>query len=53
MTDATILSGTIDRVGADFVEIAAHAVGEERRRADVRELVVVALTGLALVRRLH
>jgi hypothetical protein len=51
LVDGTSLDGTIDRVGADFVELAAHAAGEARRRAEVRELVVVATAALAVVRR--
>jgi hypothetical protein len=49
--DGTIVDGTIDRLGADFVEIAQHPAGEPRRRDQVREVAVVPLSALAVVRR--
>lgn len=45
------VDGTIDRVGADFIEVAEHAAGEARRLRDVRDVVVVPLAALAVVRR--
>jgi hypothetical protein len=51
LRDSTVLSATIDRVGADFLEVALHASGEPRRRGDVREVALVALTAVAAVRR--
>jgi len=51
LVDGTTISGTIDRVGADFVEVAVHAAGEARRRADVVDVAVVANGALAAVRR--
>jgi hypothetical protein len=51
LLDGTGLAGTIDRVGADFIELASHAAGEARRRAEVREVLVVAVAALAVVRR--
>jgi hypothetical protein len=51
LTDATAVDGTIDRVGADFVEIALHAPGEVRRRTEVREVLVMALGELVAIRR--
>ena len=51
LLDATVLTGTVDRVGADFVEIAAHGPGEPRRRADVRAVQTVPLEALAVLRR--
>jgi len=47
-----VIEGTIDRVGADFFEVATHSVGELRRSALVRELAVVAVDGVAAVERL-
>lgn len=49
--DASTSTGTLDRVGADFVEIAEHPPGEARRRAAVRAVRTVPLAALALVRR--
>ncbi|WP_375476845.1 hypothetical protein [uncultured Jatrophihabitans sp.] len=46
-----VLDATLDRVGADFVEVAAHAPGEARRRREVREVALVPLSALAAVQR--
>jgi hypothetical protein len=51
LIDGTTADGTIDRIGADFVEIAAHAAGELRRRSEVRDVLVVPLGAVAAVRR--
>jgi hypothetical protein len=50
LTDATSRSGTIDRVGSDFVELAEHAAGEPRRAAAVTGVLVVAFSALVVVR---
>lgn len=50
LTDATMLSGTIDRVGADFVDIAEHPAGEPRRAGTVRQMRTVPIGALAVVR---
>jgi hypothetical protein len=42
--------GTIDRVGADFVEIAVHAAWEPRRAGTVRSVALVPLDAVVLVR---
>lgn len=46
----TELTGSVDRVGADFLELAVHAPWEPRRAASVRRVVAVPLTALVLVR---
>jgi hypothetical protein len=51
LLDATAVDGTLDRVGADFVELAAHPVGEPRRQSGVREVLVVPLAALVAVTR--
>jgi hypothetical protein len=51
LTDGSSVAGTIDRVGADFVEVAVHPMGEPRRRNEVRDVLLVALSALAVVRR--
>lgn len=51
LRDGTTLSGTLDRVGQDFVEFAVHAAGEPRRRAAVRQVQVLPYAGLAALQR--
>jgi hypothetical protein len=46
------ITGTIDRVGADYIELAVHAAWEPRRAAAVRSVVLVPLSGVLLVRAL-
>lgn len=46
----TELSGTIDRVGADFVEIAQHAMWEPRRASSVRSMLLVPIGAVDSVR---
>jgi hypothetical protein len=50
LADGSVVSGTIDRVGADHVEIAEHPVGEPRRSAEVRAVRVIPLHALLAVR---
>ena len=45
-------TGTIDRIGADFLELAVHAPWEPRRAASVRSVVLVPLVAVVLVRAL-
>jgi hypothetical protein len=51
LLDGRTMDGTIDRVGADFVELAEHAVGVARRPGEVREVLLVAVSALAVIRR--
>ena len=51
LVDGEVLDATLDRVGADFVEMARHAPGEARRRSEVRDVALVPFAALAAVRR--
>lgn len=51
MRDGGSYSGTPDRVGADFVDLSLHDLGEPRRQAAVRGRCTVAFAALAVVCR--
>ena len=51
LVDGAVLTGTLDRVGADHVDLAEHVAGEARRAASVQGVRLVPLPALALVRQ--
>ena len=48
--EGTRMTGTIDRVGADFVDLAEHPADEPRRPGSVRRMRAVTFDALAVVR---
>ena len=50
LRDGSAVTGTLDRVGADFVDLAEHAPGEWRRAGSVRGARTVPFAAMAVVR---
>lgn len=50
LLDGNVLPGTLDRVGADHVDLAEHGRDELRRAAAVRQVRLVPLAALVAVR---
>jgi hypothetical protein len=50
LLDRATLTGTIDRVGADHLDLAQHPTDEARRAGSVRGVVVVRLGAVVVVR---
>jgi hypothetical protein len=51
LMDGSTVDATIDRVGADFIEVARHDAGEMRRRQDVRDVELIPIAAIGGVRR--
>jgi hypothetical protein len=51
LRDGSPVFGTLDRVGADFVDVAVHDLGEAPRPRQVRSRATLALAAIACVRR--
>lgn len=52
LVDASHVSGTIDRVGSDFIEVAEHAAGELRRRVAVQSVRAYPMSAIAAASRI-
>jgi hypothetical protein len=50
LRDGRLLGGTLDRVGQDHVDLAEHDLAELRRAAAVRQVRLVPLAAVAVVR---
>jgi hypothetical protein len=50
LDDGAALTGTLDRVGADYVELAVHPLDQPRRSESVQEVRAVVIAAVAVVR---
>lgn len=50
LADGEAVEGTIDRVGADYLELAEHAADAVRRAPEVRRMRMVPLAAVSMVR---
>jgi hypothetical protein len=50
LDDGVVLHGTLDRVGADYVELAEHPSDQPRRMGAVQGVRAVAISAIAVVR---